>query len=194
MSDKSYHHGNLRNSLIEAGIHLINSEGTNDLSLRRVASLCGVSQAAPYTHFKSKNDLLEAMRDYVIRLFMDELESAAQSCSDQNDPKLLIQMGKSYVLFFIKKPEYFAFIFSQLCMEVNLDLEGNKDNNFPPYQLLKSHAIRILGNMGMSKEKTEDGIISMWATVHGLASIATMKNVHYGKDWGEKIEDIIWNK
>ncbi len=46
----------------------------------------------------------------------------------------------------------------------------------------------------MTKEKMEDAIISMWATVHGLASIATMKNVHYDKDWETKIEDIIWNK
>lgn len=46
----------------------------------------------------------------------------------------------------------------------------------------------------MSKEKMEDTIISLWATVHGLASIATMKNVCYDKDWETKIEDIIWHK
>lgn len=79
-------------------------------------------------------------------------------------------------------------------MEVNLDLEGDTTKNFPPYQLLKSHAVRILANTGMTKEETEDGIISMWAMVHGLASIATMKNVHYSKEWGKKIEDIIRNK
>ncbi|MDF2546776.1 MAG: putative TetR family transcriptional regulator [Anaerosolibacter sp.] len=194
MANKSYHHGNLRNSLIEAGIELINQEGINQLSLRKVASLCGVSQAAPYAHFKSKEDLMGAMRDHVIGLFMEVLEKAAFSCSNQNDPRLLVEMGKRYVLFFIENPKYFTFIFSQHYMEVNLDLEGDDTKNFPPYQLFKTHAIRILGNMGMTYEKIEDGIISMWATVHGLASIATMKNVHYSKEWGEKIEDIIWNK
>jgi hypothetical protein len=52
----------------------------------------------------------------------------------------------------------------------------------------------VLREMGMAEEKMEDAIISLWATVHGLASIATMKNVHYDKNWEEKIEDIIWNK
>ncbi len=194
MANKSYHHGNLKNSLIEAGIELINKEEINQLSLRKVASLCGVSQAAPYAHFKSKEDLQAAMREHVIGVFMAVLEKAVLSCSDQNATRLLVEMGKSYVLFFIENPKYFTFMFSQHCMDVNLDLEGDETKNFPPYQLLKSHAMRILGNTGLTKEKIEDGIISMWATVHGLASIATMKNVHYSKEWGEKIEEIIWNK
>jgi AcrR family transcriptional regulator len=159
-----------------------------------VASLCGVSQAAPYTHFKSKEDLLEAMREYVMTLFMEVLGKAVLSCPDLNNPMLLIGMGKSYVLFFIENPKYFTFIFTQHCMKINLDLEGDEEDNFPPYKLFKTHAVRIMGNMGMTKEKIEDRIIAMWATVHGLASIATMKTVHFSKEWGEKIEDIIWNK
>lgn len=194
MTNKPYHHGNLRSSLIEAGIELINREGTNQLSLRKVASLCGVSQAAPYAHFSSKEDLLQAMREYVIGQFMEVLGEAVLSCQDENDPKLLLEMGKSYVLFFLKNPQYFSFISSQHCMEVNLSLAGDESKNFPPYRLFKKHALRILGQMGQPKEKIEDSIISMWATVHGLASLATMENVHYDKDWAEKIEDIIWNK
>jgi len=194
MSNKSYHHGNLRNSLIEAGIELINQEGAKQLSLRKVAALCGVSQAAPYSHFQNKEDLLEAMRDYVMGQFMELLENTVRSCQNQNDPSLLIQIGKSYVMFFIKNPQYFPFLFSQHCMEVYLSLDDDGTNNFPPFQLLKTYAVPILGDLGIPKEKIEDAIISMWATVHGLASIATMKNVHYGKDWETKIEDIIWNK
>jgi AcrR family transcriptional regulator len=194
MEKKPYHHGNLRDSLIEAGIDIINQEGIKQLSLRKVASLCGVSQAAPYSHFQSKEGLLEAMRDYVIDQFMKVLENTVRLYQNQNDPILLIQIGKSYVLFFIKNPQYFSFIFSQQCMEVSLSLDDDGTNNFPPFQLLKTLAIPILGGLGMTKDKTEDAIISMWATVHGLASIATMKNVHYDKDWETKIEDIIWNK
>ena len=48
-SKKSYHHGNLREELIEKGIELINEEGEEKLSLRKVAKMCGVSNAAPYT-------------------------------------------------------------------------------------------------------------------------------------------------
>jgi AcrR family transcriptional regulator len=194
MSEKTYHHGNLKNSLIEAGIELINKEGTKNLSLRKVAAMCSVSQAAPYTHFGSKEELLEAMRRYVLDYFMEVLQKAAQSCPDQDNPEVLIKIGKSYVQFFLDNPQYLTFIFSQHCMNVNLDIHGVTENNFPPYQLIKSHAMRILGKMGLPDEKIEDKIIAMWSTVHGLACIATMNNVYYGKVWSDKIEDIIWNK
>ena len=51
-SKKSYHHGNLREELIEKGIEMINEAGEEKLSLRKVAKMCGVSNAAPYTYFK----------------------------------------------------------------------------------------------------------------------------------------------
>jgi AcrR family transcriptional regulator len=194
MVNKPYHHGNLRNCLIEAGIELINQEGVKQLSLRKVSALCGVSQAAPYTHFQSKEVLLEVMQDYVTEHLMEVLENAIKFCPDQNEPRVLIEMGKSYVMFFIDNPKYFPFLFSQSSIEINLSLDGDGTRNFPPFELLRTIVFRIFGETGMSKEKLEDTIIALWATVHGLASIATMKNVHYDKDWETKIEDIIWNK
>ena len=194
MSNRPYHHGDLRNSLIEAGIELINQEGAKQFSLRKVSALCGVSQAAPYSHFQSKEDLLEAMQAYVIKQFMEVLENAIKSCVNQKDPSVLVQMGKSYVMFFINNPQYFHFLFSQPCMEVNLSLDDDGRASFPPFELLKKVALPIFRGMGMSEHKMEDAIISLWATVHGLASISTMKSVHYDKAWEEKIEDIIWNK
>lgn len=194
MNDKPYHHGNLRNSLIEAGIELINREGEKQLSLRKVAAMCGVSQAAPYSHFQGKEDLLAAMRDYVTERFMVELERSMQACEDRNDPCVLIEMGRSYVMFFLRNPQYFSFLFSQSGVTVDLSLDGDGAKNFPPFELLKSNASRILAASGMPREKMQDSIIALWATVHGLTNIATMKNVHYDKDWEAKITDIIWNK
>lgn len=191
MQEKPYHHGNLRASLMEAGIALISSEGIERLSLRRVAALCGVSQAAPYAHFENKEALLNAMRDYVTQRFTEALQAAAQLVPDENNPQLLVEMGKQYVLFFLEHPHYFSFVFSQQWMKVDLDLNGDAVENFPPYQLLKTHGTRILKHTGMTDEQTEDSLISMWATVHGLTSIATMDNVHYSKQWIDKIEDIL---
>lgn len=48
MGNKPYHHGNLRDALIKAGLELISTEGEENLSLRKVALKCGVSNAAPY--------------------------------------------------------------------------------------------------------------------------------------------------
>ena len=194
MSSKSYHHGDLRNSLIEQGIKLISQEGLKQFSLRRLATLCGVSQAAPYSHFKGKEDLVEAMQDYVTEQFMEVLEKTLQSCADQNDPYAIIQLGKAYIMFFVKNPQYFSFLFSSSNIEVNLSLDSSSTKNFPPFEFMKKVVLRIFGESGMTKQKMEDLIIALWATVHGLTSIITMKNVRYDKDWETKIEDIIWNK
>ena len=55
----------LREALIIAGLKEIEVHGISDFSLRRVASACGVSCAAPYRHFKSKNDLILAIITYI---------------------------------------------------------------------------------------------------------------------------------
>ena len=58
-----YHHGNLRQALIDAGIKIINDSGESNLSLRKAAALCNVSHAAPYAHFKDKDELIEAIKE-----------------------------------------------------------------------------------------------------------------------------------
>lgn len=194
MAEKPYHHGNLRNTLIEAGIKLINKEGEQQFSLRKVAALCGVSHAAPYSHFQSREELLEAMQDYVTEQFMKMLDHTIQSYSEADGPDLLVQIGKSYVMFFIGHPQYFQFLFSRPLMEIDLSLKENGNKNFPPFELFKNTAVRVLKETGLSDQKIKDSILSMWALVHGLASIATMKNVRYDENWETKIEDLIRNE
>ena len=95
----NYHHGNLREALIEAGLKLINEEGENNLSLRKVASLCDVSHAAPYAHFKDKEELIEAIKASVTNKFMYELNEAINKAKTAEEA--ILNMGKSYVTFFI---------------------------------------------------------------------------------------------
>ena len=71
MSDK-YHHGDLRNALIEEGIKMINSSGEQTLSLRKLAEKCGVSMAAPYAHFKNKEEMVNAIKEYLDFKSMDK--------------------------------------------------------------------------------------------------------------------------
>ncbi len=56
-----YHHGNLREALISNAVTIIEQDGVQALTLRRVARDTGVSQAAPYSHFRDKNDLITAV-------------------------------------------------------------------------------------------------------------------------------------
>lgn len=191
MEDKKYHHGDLKNSLIEAGIELINKEGDKGFSMRRIAAICGVSHTAPYSHFKDKEELLEAMQIHVTKAFTQEMEEAIAEAEDIDDPTLIINMGKRYVMFFVRNPQYYEFLFTQPCMKVDLDMNHEESDNFPPFELLRKNSSRILKKMGMTEAQIKDAIIKQWAMVHGLAGIATMKNVSYSQKWEEKIEDFI---
>jgi len=59
----SYHHGDLRNSLVNTGIELLNKKGVAGISLREIARTIGVGHNAPYRHFRNKQQLLEAIAE-----------------------------------------------------------------------------------------------------------------------------------
>lgn len=194
MDDKAYHHGNLRNKLIEAGIHFINTEGIKHFSLRKIAVSCGVSHSAPYSHFKNKDELLECMQDYVVNQLVELMQDIIDSYTEKTSLQLLIELGKCYVMFFIDHPQYFSFLFTQPCARANLSLDDDGSDNFPPFELFKTTALPIFKANHFPEARWEDTLISCWATVHGLSTIANMKGVYYNKDWASKIEDILWNK
>ena len=61
MAESNYHHGDLKNALIQAGVKILSKEGISGLSLRKVARQAGVSHAAPYAHFADKQALIAAI-------------------------------------------------------------------------------------------------------------------------------------
>lgn len=95
---KSYHHDNLKKDLIEKGIEIINEMGEEKLSLRYVAKMCGASNAAPYTYFKKKEDLLEAISNYIWKMLAKKLNETREKY--KNKEELLVKLGKKYVTFF----------------------------------------------------------------------------------------------
>ena len=186
MSD-SYHHGNLRQALIDAGIQIINESGEANLSLRKVASACKVSHAAPYAHFKDKEDLIEAMKASVTEQFTEELQNAV---SDQPDRECaLIEMGRRYVTFFVRHPDYFKFLFGSQDLIAHLQTDRQYPDDYPPFVLLKETYLEYLKEKKIKKSKKEQEIeiLRLWADVHGLASIACMSHVSVSFDWQEEI-------
>lgn len=189
MTKEQYHHGDLRRSLIEKGLEIINQEGEEKLSLRKVAMECGVSNAAPYAHFKSKDEFIVAIQQHIMDSFTDSLEKTAEQYKDSDS--LLPMLGKSYVMFFYKNPLYFDFLFSRKNIKIQLSLSVSDENENPPLDILKKTAISIFKKANISEKSMQDKIIAMWALVQGLSSIVTMPNVEYDDDWELRIEEII---
>lgn len=99
----SYHHGNLRHELIEQAIAIVNDEGEQTLSIRKVAGACGVSYTAPYAHFKSKEQLLLSCREYVSKQFADFLSNSIAG-KDITNPETPNILGNTYIEFFLAAP------------------------------------------------------------------------------------------
>ena len=192
MSDK-YHHGDLRNALIEEGIKIINSDGEESLSMRKLAQKCGVTMAAPYAHFKNKEEMINAIKNYVTDSFTAYLEKAVNKVQEDDIEKKIIALGNAYVTFFIDNPEYFTFLFSRGYIHANLDFTHSDKNDFKPFLILKNLCTRYFQEKmpSLSDHEKELEIIRIWASVQGITSIIFMKNVKWSRDWKKEIGKIL---
>src|SRR5271169_4924111 len=106
---KPYHHGDLRDTLIDLAVGALEQEGPEALSLRGLATRAGVSGMAPYRHFADKAALLAA----AARRGFANLRERLASVDDQADPKkALVAFGVVYVRFACERPGLFRLMFA----------------------------------------------------------------------------------
>jgi AcrR family transcriptional regulator len=108
--DAPYHHGDLRRSLIEAGLELIREGRDWSFSLREVAKRAGVSHNAPYYHFADKRDLLIAIAVVGYEMLGARLAAAADPNEDAKSA--LIASGRAYIQFGLDNPGHYQLMFS----------------------------------------------------------------------------------
>lgn len=106
----TYHHGDLRQSLINAAIALISEEGISELSLRQVARRVGVSHNAPYRHFEDKEALLAAVAEQGFQSLLVAIETARQGIPPDS-PQRLEAIGVAYVHFALAHPFHYRLMF-----------------------------------------------------------------------------------
>ena len=184
-----YHREGLKNLLIEKGIEIVNTDGVQSFSLRKAAAACKVSHAAPYSHFRNKEELLNAMQLHITERFSKTLETAV--AENKKPAALLKKLGIAYVAFFIDNPAYFQFLYSSSDIKVDLTLSVPDEENYRPYILYKNSILSLLKQAKVQKKKQNDILITIWSFIHGLTALATMKNVCYDKNWKEKIGDFM---
>lgn len=195
MADK-YHHGNLRQSLIDVGIKIITEQGEAALSLRKVAAECGVSHAAPYAHFQDKEDLLNAINSSVTEQFMEELKSAVENETVKSANNALLEMGKRYILFFKEHPDYFIFLFKNQGINAHLDMKESHPDDYAPYLMMRELFVNCLKelNLQMDEKQQEIELIKTWALVHGLASMCCIKGVVPSQNWEDMLDALLVNE
>ncbi len=187
MNEKPYHHGNLRNMLIEAGIELINEVGVKGFSLRKVAAKCQVSHTAPYSHFKDVDDLINAMGEHVTEQFVRKLKEAIQGL--EGTPRAISKLGRAYIEFFIENPLYFQFLFYNSRLSIDMDHESPED--YPPYALFRHTAMDLFRSADLPQEEYGGKLLTLWAMVHGIASLLTNPGIKYSGNWQDAFKNLI---
>lgn len=106
-----YHHGDLRNALIEAALTMIEAEGADRLSLRAVAGVVGVSHAAPAHHFGSLKGLRTALAAVGFERFAAAMRAARGGAPD--DPVAQLRAARvGYLAFAVASPTLFRLMFT----------------------------------------------------------------------------------
>lgn len=122
MADReTYHHGNLRQALVQATSDLIAESGPQSFTLAEAARRAGVSAAAPYRHFRGRDDLLEEVARQGFEAFADRL-SEAFGDGQPNPLAAFLRTGQAYLDFARESPGHYIAMF-----ESGISIAGNAD-------------------------------------------------------------------
>ena len=168
-SDHPYHHGNLRQALLEAAFELLATRPAVQLSLREVARAAGVSHAAPYHYFADRDSLLKAVGAECMRRFLQAQQTAV--ARRRAPVERLIALGLAYVRFAHEQPNAFALVFdAQLCPP------GAPNADSAPLiaanEALLRDCVAALQQADDVPDVDGDALgAALWGTVHGLAQL-----------------------
>lgn len=169
MPRKNYHHGDLKNALIKAGVEILTKEGVSGLSLRKVARKAGVSHAAPYAHFADKQALIAAISTKGYRDLNERIATIAARYIDDPAQQLVVAAWE-YVQFALDDPDHFKITLSGV-------VEREKD--YPELVEMSKKGFEAV--VGIVESCQAAGVldtgpsdlmaVSVWSLVHGFASL-----------------------
>jgi AcrR family transcriptional regulator len=173
---KPYHHGNLREALLQAAIRLIREVGPLAFTLREVARRAGVSHNAPYRHFRNKEELIAAVATEGYQELTAAMVAAAKEQSDALDR--LKHAGLAYIRFALRRPEHFTVMF-----EAPFSEQQHPDAARATKQAF-STLITLVAECQEKKllpsGDAGDYALLAWSMVHGIAKLAITGRLPYG--------------
>ncbi|GAC35355.1 TetR/AcrR family transcriptional regulator [Paraglaciecola polaris] len=167
----SYHHGDLRSSLLEAAKAMLSESGIEGLSLRKLADRVGVSRTAPYHHFKDKNELLCAIAEEGFEHWHNNAEQIF-SQNGLTTKQKYHQFFQGYIGYAAENPEMYDLMFGRTIWKQNSATNDLRDIAYPSFQR----------QVEMTKKWQEQGLMPVeedtlrlaqvtWGTMHGIARL-----------------------
>jgi AcrR family transcriptional regulator len=167
MPRKNYHHGDLKNALIQAGIKILAEDGVGGLSLRKAARKAGVSHSAPYSHFTDKQNLIAAIASDGHKQIYERFAAIQARYAD--DPLRQFLSGAwSYIEFGLESPDHYKITFSGALQD------EHNHSEFIEYSQRNMQVLRNMVAQCRDKEILDSQIdlelqaVSLWGLLHGL--------------------------
>ncbi len=166
---RGYHHGNLREALIRAALQLIAEKGAAGFTFAEAARFAGVSPAAPYRHFRDRDELMASV---ALRGF-EQFEAALTRAWDGGRPEpfaALDRLGKAYLEFARGEPAYYAAMFEAgIPVGANAQLRDASDRAF---SVLRTAADKLCAAIPAAGRPPALMVaLHIWAMAHGVASL-----------------------
>ncbi|MDE2133964.1 MAG: TetR/AcrR family transcriptional regulator [Alphaproteobacteria bacterium] len=163
---RSYHHGDLRNALLDAARAILEEESLAALSLRAVARRAGVSHAAPYRHFPNHEALLAELAIEGFAELRAEIVAAAAVLGAESDR--ITKIGAAYMRFVARRPALTRLMF------------GPQLPNRDAFPALGEAADAVGVEIGKALHDSALGL-AVWAAVHGLAMLILENVIDLGQ-------------
>lgn len=171
VSKNTYHHGDLRASLLQAATDMLAETGIENLSLRKLADRVGVSRTAPYHHFKDKNELLCAIAEEGFRHWHQQADSilAQQELSAREKYR---QFVHGYIGYAADNPEMYELMFGRAIWKQAAATQSLKDVAYPSFQnqVTMTRKWQEMGLMSKDEDTLRLAQVT-WGTMHGIARL-----------------------
>ncbi|GJE37752.1 TetR/AcrR family transcriptional regulator [Methylobacterium persicinum] len=178
---RGYHHGNLKEALVEAARRFIAERGIGGFTLVEAARLVGVTPAALYRHFRGREALLEELAG---RGFNELASRLARALTSRGTPlERFTRMGEAYLTFAEEEPAYYAAIFETRGIHASPETEGRPS----PFDLLVE-ALQATFADGFGGVAPRFIALEVWALAHGLATLAAAGHLPTGPGIPDKFE------
>ncbi|MFB7874594.1 MULTISPECIES: TetR/AcrR family transcriptional regulator [unclassified Nocardia] len=168
MKRTKYHHGDLRATLMDACLRLIETEGLAAVSLRRVAREAGVSSGAPYHHFADRAALLSALSVDGFQQLAADLAAARAQASAPLDA--LTALAEGYVRFSREHPAQFRLMFRPELSQPDKHPDAHAAGD-AAFEILADTVTEGVAAGVLPADRAATLAITWWGLAHGLASL-----------------------
>jgi AcrR family transcriptional regulator len=169
-AERGYHHGNLKEALLQAALNLIAQKGAAGFTFADAARMAGVSPAAPYRHFRDRDELLSS----IAQRGFEQFEALLIQAWDDGRPDTITafeRLGKAYLAFAREEPAYYSAMFeSGIPVETTPALAAASERAFA---VIRAAAERLaaLVPSNMPRPPAMMMALHIWSMSHGIASL-----------------------